>query len=73
MVALFEDHFRKPQPGDNVLLLSPTEILSELKMDPTNRSNATTLGTYLRRQKYEKSDGYNRRRYKIALSTSANL
>jgi hypothetical protein len=60
-------------PGDDVLLLSPTEILSKLRMDPETRSNATTLGTYLRRQQYEKGDGNNRRRYKVALSTSVNL
>ena len=73
VVSLFEDHFRKPMPDDDVLLLSPTEILSKLRMDPENRSNATTLGTYLRRQQYEKGDGNNRRRYKVALSTSVNL
>ena len=73
VVSLFEDHFCKPKPGDNVLLLSPTELLAKLKMDPGNRANATTLGTYLRRQHYEKGEGNNRRRYKVALSTSVNL
>ena len=73
VVSLFEDHFRKPKSSDDVLLLSPTELLSKLNMDPENRSNATALGTYLRRQHYEKGEGSNRRRYKVALSTSVNL
>ena len=73
VVSLFEDMFRKPQGGDEVLLLSPTELLKRLKTDPENRRNATALGTYLRRNSYEKGDGYDRRRYKVALSTSVNL
>ena len=73
VISLFEDHFRKPKSSDDVLLLSPTELLSKLNMDPENRSNATALGTYLRRQHYEKGEGCNRRRYKVALSTSDNL
>ena len=66
VISLFEDRFRKPQQGDTVLLMSPTEILKELKMDAENRSNATLIGSYLRRKGFERGDGYNRRRYKIA-------
>ena len=73
VISLFEDIFRKPQAGDEVLLLSPTEILKKLKMDPGNRANTTVLGSYLRRNGFGKGDGNNRRRYKVALTTSDNL
>ncbi len=66
VVSLFEDRFRKPAVGDVQLLLSPTELLAELKMDVKNRSNATLLGNYLRRNGYEKGEGRERRRYKVA-------
>ena len=68
VISLFEDMFRKPQVGDEVLLLSPTEILKKLKVDPESRANATTLGTYLRRNGYGKGEGNNRRRYKLAVN-----
>ena len=67
-ISLFEDMFHKPQGGDEVLLLSPTEILKKLKMDPENRANATVLGSYLRRNGFGKGDGNNRRRYKVAVN-----
>lgn len=66
VVALFEDRYRKPKPGDNVLLLSPTEILTRLKADPANRANVTRLGAFLHRQQYHRGDGNDRRRYKVA-------
>lgn len=65
VILLFEDRFRKPQHGDQVLLMSPTEILKELKMDAENRSNATLIGSYLRRKGFERGESYDRRRYKI--------
>ena len=67
VVALFEDRFRKPRAGEDVLLMSPTEMLKELRLDVGNRSNATILGSYLRRSGYAKGEGAERRRYKVAL------
>ena len=66
VISLFEDRFRKPEKGDEVLLLSPTEMLQQLKMDPKNRSNATLLGGYLHRKGFERGSGADRRRYKVA-------
>ena len=66
VVSLFEDHFRKPEAGDEVLLMSPTEIVTALKMNPENHSNVTLLGLYLRRKGFEHGEGRQRRCYKIA-------
>ena len=66
VISLFEDHFRKPVKGEEVLMLTPTELLKELKMDAKSRSNSTLLGNYLHRNGYEKSQGDDRRRYKVA-------
>lgn len=66
VVSLFEDLFRKPKAGDEVLMMSPTEILRELKMDPTSRSNATLIGNHLHRNGFGRGKGDNRRRYLIA-------
>ena len=68
VISLFEDIFHKPQGDDEVLLLSPTEILKRLKMDPESRANTTTLGTYLRRNGFGKGEGNDRRRYKVAVN-----
>lgn len=68
LAQLFEDRFRRPLPGDKVQLLSPTELLQELKLDAKNRSNSTVLGTYLKRNHYEQGEGRERRRYKVALT-----
>ena len=68
VILLFEDMFRKPSAGDEPLLLSPTEILGRLRMDPKNRSDATSLGNYLRRNGFEKGCGSDRRRYYVAMS-----
>lgn len=65
VISLFEDHFRKPIAGDERLLLSPTELLGRLRMDAENRSNATLLGNYLRRNGFEKGTGSDRRRYYV--------
>ena len=66
VVSLFEDHFRKSEAGDEVLLMSPTEIVTALKMNPENHSNVTLLGLYLRRKGFEHGEGRQRRCYKIA-------
>jgi hypothetical protein len=68
---LFEDLFRQPQEGDEVLLLSPTEILERIcnqkKTNVVTQSNATLLGTYLHRKGYLKGKGEKRRCYLVAL------
>ena len=66
IISLFEDQFHKPQGGEEVLLLSPTEILKRLKTNPESRANTTILGSYLRRNGFERGEGNNRRRYKVA-------
>ena len=67
VVSLFEDMFRKPQAGDEVLTLSPTEILTrirdERKVSVVTQANATLIGSYLHRKGYKKM----RRSYQIAL------
>ena len=67
VVSLFEDHYRKPETGDEVLLMSPTEIVAALKLNPENHSNATLLGLHLRRKGFEHGEGRQRRCYKIAI------
>ena len=66
VVSLFEDRFHKPEAGDEVLLMSPTEIITALKLNPENHSNVTLLGLYLRRKGFEHGEGRQRRCYKIA-------
>lgn len=70
VVSLFEDHFRKPKKGDEVLMMSPTEVLTlikdELKVNVVTQANATLIGSYLHRKGYMKGQGSNRRRYEIA-------
>ena len=66
VVSLFEDRFHKPEAGDEVLLMSPTEIITALKLNPENHSNVTLLGLYLRRKGFERGEGRQRRCYKIA-------
>ena len=69
VVSLFEDHYRSPRNEDeDVLLMSATELLTALKLDPKNRANATMLGTYLKRNGYQRGDGNDRRRYKVVLA-----
>ena len=65
VVSLFEDRFRKPESGDEVLLMSPTEIVAALKLNPENHSNVTLLGLYLRRKGFQHGEGRQRRLYKI--------
>ena len=70
VIALFEDMFRQPQGGDEVLLQSPTEILERIrnqkKVNVVTQSNATLLGTYLHRKGYQKGKGEKRRCYLVA-------
>ena len=71
VISLFEDMFRQPQGGDEVLLLSPTEILERIrnqkKLNIVTQANATLLGSYLHRKGYEKGKGRQIRRYQVAL------
>ena len=69
VVSLFEDHFRKPEAGDEVLLMSPTEIVVALKLNPENHSNVTLLGLYLRRKGFLHGEGRQRRCYQVAVNT----
>ena len=57
-------------PEDEVVMLSPTEILQRLKLDTKNRSNATLLGSYLHRNGFERGKGEQRRRYMIGILTA---
>ena len=65
IIALFEDHFRKPKTWEEGELLSPTEIMARLKQDVSNRSNATLLGTYLKRNGFQRGERAERRCYRI--------
>ena len=71
VISLFEDMFRKPQGGDEVLLLSPTEVLERIrdqkKVNVVTQANATLIGSYLHRKGFEKGKGRQYRRYEIAL------
>ena len=67
VIALFEDRFRRPLSGDQILMLSPTEILQELKLDFKNRSYTTLLGSYLHRNGFERGKGEQRRRYVVGI------
>jgi hypothetical protein len=70
VVSIFDDHFRRPQAGDEALWLSPTEILQRIKDDfkvnMVTQANSTALGSYLTRCGYQKGSGYNRRKYLVA-------
>ncbi len=68
VISLFEDLFHQPQAGDEVLLLSPTEILERIrnqkKTNVVTQANATLLGSYLHRKGYRKQ----RRSYLVSLN-----
>lgn len=66
VVSIFEDHYHKPTAAEEVVLMSPTEIISALKLNPANHSYATLLGLYLRRNGFERGEGRQRRLYKLA-------
>jgi len=73
VISLFEDLFRKPQAGDQLQMLSPTEILTHIKevrkLNIVNQANATLLGSYLHRNGYQKGTGERRRCYLVALKS----
>ena len=66
VVSIFEDHYHKPTAAEKVVLMSPTEIISALKLNPENHSYSTLLGLYLRRNGFERGEGRQRRLYKLA-------
>ena len=72
VVSLFEDLFRRPLAGDEVMLLSPTEILTYIKdkkkINVVTQANATVIGSYLHRNGYQKGRGRQYRRYEVALA-----
>ena len=73
VISLFEDLFHKPLGGDEVLMLSPTEILSLIKdrrkTNVVNQANATLIGSYLHRKNFQKGKGEKRRCYQVALKS----
>ena len=73
VVSLFEDLFRRPLAGDEVVLKSPTEILTYIKdkkkINVVTQANATVIGSYLHRNGFQKGKGRQYRRYEVALAT----
>ena len=69
VVSLFEDMFRQPQGGDEVALLSATEILSQIrdrrKVSVVTQANATLIGSYLHRKGFRRGEGRQRRKYQV--------
>lgn len=72
VIGLFEDLFHRPQAGDEMKMMSPTEILTYIKdekhVNVVTQSNATFLGGYLHRNGFKKGEGRQRRRYEVALT-----
>ena len=72
VVSLFDDLFRRPQAGDEVRLMSPTELLtfikSKKKVNVVTQANATILGSYLHRKGYQRGKGRQRRCYEVAIA-----
>ena len=70
VVSIFEDHFHRPQAGDEALWLSPTAILQYIKdefgVNMVSQANSTILGSYLSRNGYKKGNGEHRRCYQVA-------
>lgn len=68
VVSVFCDHFRKPQAGDEILNMSPTQIIEYIyntwHIDLRKHSDTVYLGNFLHREGYEHHD---RRRYKVAV------
>ncbi len=71
VISLFEDMFHQPQGGEEVLLLSPTEILEHIrnqkKVNVVTQANATVIGSYLHRKGFPRGEGRQRRKYQVAL------
>ena len=67
VVSMFDDLFRRPMAGDKVLSLSPTEVLQvikdRLKVNVVNQSNATLIGSHLKREHFKQ----HYRSYEVAL------
>ena len=66
VVSLFEDRYHRPSSGEAAVLMSPTEIVKALKLDPSNHSSVTLLGLYLRRNGFKRGEGRQRRYYEVA-------
>lgn len=70
VVAMFVDQYRKPLAGDEVLTLSPIEVLNSFwetnHVRVATQSNSVILGNYLRRRGYQKGKGELRRKYLLA-------
>ena len=71
VVQLFEDLFRRPEVGDQSLWLTPTEVLQQIRerrrVNVVNQSNATLVGSYLKRNGFRKGSGRQKRLYEVAL------
>lgn len=76
VVEMFDDLFRKPEAGDEVLALSPTEILhlidNSLHVNVNNQSNTVCIGNYLKQQGFDKGSGRQRRKYLVAAIGNLN-
>ena len=73
VVQLFEDLFRRPEAGDEPLWLMPTEVLQQIRerrrLNVVNQSNATLIGSYLKRNGFRKGRGVNYRKYEVGLKS----
>ena len=72
VVSIFCDHFCKPVAGSETLLMMPSEIITYIHnkwhINLVNHSNSVELGTYLRKEGYERGKGKDRRRYYVSVS-----
>jgi hypothetical protein len=72
VVSIFCDHFCKPVAGSETLLMRPSEIITYIRdkwhINLVNHSNSVELGTYLRKEGYERGKGKDRRRYYVSVS-----
>lgn len=72
-VQLFEDLFRRPEAGDEPLWLTPTEVLQQIRerrrLNVVNQSNATLIGSYLKRNGFRKGSGVHYRQYEVSLKS----
>lgn len=69
VIMMFDDLYRKPHQGDEVLLLSPMELLTSIReachTNVATQSNSVVLGNYLHRRGYQKGRGEQRRKYMV--------
>lgn len=72
-VQLFEDLFRRPQAGDEPMWLTPTEVLQQIRerrrLNVVNQSNATLIGSYMKRNGFRKGSGVHYRQYEVSLKS----